>query len=82
MKSMLSWRFIIDKSYSGAKGIETAMLLRRLKDRVVNSEPGALQCIGLAQHWVKLKSFQQLVVFGKTFGEKFDGLLKILNGKI
>lgn len=42
------WRFIVldeAHTYSGAKGIEMAMLLRRLKDRVVQSEPGRLQCI-------------------------------------
>lgn len=40
------WQFIvIDEAhtYNGAKGIETAMLLRRLKDRIVRSEPGVLQ---------------------------------------
>jgi ATP-dependent helicase YprA (DUF1998 family) len=43
------WRFIVmDEvhTYSGAKGIETAMLIRRLKDRVVRSKPGKLKCIG------------------------------------
>ncbi len=43
------WRFIvIDEAhtYAGAKGVEMAMLLRRLKERVVQSKPGSLQCIG------------------------------------
>ncbi len=43
-----NWRFIVldeAHTYTGAKGIEMAMLLRRLKDRVVRSEPGRLQCI-------------------------------------
>ena len=43
-----NWRFIIldeAHTYTGAKGIEMAMLLRRLKDRVVRSKPGRLQCI-------------------------------------
>ena len=43
-----NWRFIVlDEvhTYTGAKGIEIAMLLRRLKDRVANSEPGRLCCI-------------------------------------
>ncbi|WP_292492656.1 DEAD/DEAH box helicase [Methanoculleus sp. 10] len=43
-----NWRFIVldeAHTYTGAKGIEMAMLLRRLKDRVVRSEPGQLQCI-------------------------------------
>lgn len=42
------WRFIIlDEAhiYDGASGIEIAMLLRRLKDRVVASQPGRLCCI-------------------------------------
>lgn len=43
-----NWKFIIiDEvhTYAGAKGIEMAMLLRRLKDRVVNGQQGVLQCI-------------------------------------
>ncbi len=42
------WRFIaLDEAhiYDGATGIEIAMLLRRLKDRVVRSEPGRIRCI-------------------------------------
>ena len=42
-----NWGFIVldeAHTYIGAKGIEMAMLLRRLKDRVVRSEPGRLQC--------------------------------------
>lgn len=42
------WRFIaLDEAhiYDGASGIEIAMLLRRLKDRVVGSEAGRLRCI-------------------------------------
>ncbi|MFV9506787.1 MAG: DEAD/DEAH box helicase [Oscillochloridaceae bacterium umkhey_bin13] len=42
------WRFIVlDEAhiYDGANGIEIAMLLRRLKERVVGSEPGRLRCI-------------------------------------
>jgi len=42
------WRFLVldeAHTYTGAKGIETAMLLRRLKDRVVAGQCGALQCI-------------------------------------
>lgn len=43
-----NWKFIVldeAHTYTGAKGIEMAMLLRRLKDRVVRSDPGRLQCI-------------------------------------
>jgi len=43
-----TWHFVVlDEAhvYDGAKGIEIGMLLRRLKDRVVRSEPGRLQCV-------------------------------------
>ncbi|MEW6624995.1 MAG: DEAD/DEAH box helicase [Bacillota bacterium] len=39
------WRFLVldeAHTYMGAKGIETAMLIRRLKDRVARSRPGSL----------------------------------------
>ena len=42
------WRFIVvDEAhvYDGASGIEVAMLLRRLKDRIVQSEQGRITCI-------------------------------------
>ncbi len=42
------WRFlVIDEAhtYTGAKGIEMAMLLRRLKDRIVAEQIGRLQCV-------------------------------------
>jgi hypothetical protein len=42
------WRFVVlDEAhvYDGASGIEIAMLLRRLKDRVVRSQPGRLRCL-------------------------------------
>ncbi len=43
-----AWRFIVvDEAhvYDGAKGIELAMLLRRLRDRVVLSERGRIRCV-------------------------------------
>lgn len=43
------WRWIVLDEihvYNGARGAEIAMLLRRLRDRVVRSEPGRLQFIG------------------------------------
>lgn len=43
------WRFmVLDEVhvYDGAKGAEVAMLLRRVRDRVHQSERGKLQCIG------------------------------------
>lgn len=42
------WRFIVvDEAhvYDGASGIEVAMLLRRLKDRIVQSEQDRITCI-------------------------------------
>jgi hypothetical protein len=42
------WRFIVldeAHTYNGAVGIELAMLLRRLADRVVQSERGRLRCV-------------------------------------
>jgi len=43
-----SWRFLVldeAHAYNGAVGIEIAMLLRRLADRVVQSERGKLRCV-------------------------------------
>lgn len=71
------WRFlVIDEAhtYSGAKGIEMAMLLRRLKDRVVKSRLGALQCIGTsATLGGDNKDFDRVAQFGSgLFGEAFE----------
>ncbi len=74
----LNWKFIVvDEvhTYSGAKGIEFAMLLRRLKNRVVNSRHGVLQCIGTSATLVgnDEKDFKQVVKFGQMlFDEKFE----------
>lgn len=41
------WRFVVldeAHTYSGVKGMETAMLLRRVRDRVVDGVVGRLQC--------------------------------------
>ena len=41
------WRFLIldeAHTYSGAKGIGTSMLIRRLKQRVYSSEPSPSNC--------------------------------------
>jgi ATP-dependent helicase YprA (DUF1998 family) len=43
------WRFmVLDEVhvYSGAQGAEVGMLLRRVRDRVVRSERGRIQCFG------------------------------------
>ncbi|NLJ81145.1 MAG: DEAD/DEAH box helicase [Firmicutes bacterium] len=76
-KHAREWRFlVIDEAhtYSGAKGIEMAMLLRRLKDRVVKSKPGALQCIGTsATLGGNKKDFDRVAQFGSgLFGELFE----------
>jgi len=71
------WRFLVlDEvhSYSGALGVEIALLLRRLKDRVVKSEKGRLQCFGTSatlgegeKDYPKIASFAT-----KLFGEVFE----------
>ncbi|HQA50220.1 MAG TPA: DEAD/DEAH box helicase [Syntrophomonadaceae bacterium] len=71
------WRFfVIDEAhtYSGAKGIEMAMLLRRLKDRVVKSKLGAVQCVGTsATLGGDKKDFARVAQFGSgLFGEPFE----------
>ncbi|HBC29702.1 MAG TPA: DEAD/DEAH box helicase, partial [Clostridiales bacterium] len=71
------WQFIvIDEAhtYPGAKGIEIAMLLRRLKERVVRSQLGAVQCIGTsATLGGNKKEFGSVARFGSSlFGEPFE----------
>ena len=72
-----AWRFIVmDEvhTYGGAKGIEMAMLIRRLKDRVVRSEPGKIQCIGTsATLGSGREDFKRITEFAQNlFGEKFE----------
>jgi len=71
------WHFIVmDEvhTYSGAKGIEMAMLLRRLKERIVQSEPGRLQCIATSATLGRgREDFPQIVHFAsQMFGEPFE----------
>lgn len=71
------WRFVVlDEAhvYGGAQGTEVAMLLRRVKDRVIQSEPGRLQCfatsatLGGGRH-----DHPRLVEFARNlFGEPFE----------
>jgi len=73
----MQWKFIVlDEAhiYNGAIGIEIAMLLRRLKDRVVNSEPGKLQMIATsATLGCGPKDFPAVVEFAShLFGENFE----------
>lgn len=72
-----SWKFIVvDEAhiYNGAIGIEIAMLLRRLKDRVVQSEPGRLQMIATSATLGRgEQDFPAVVEFASSlFSEKFE----------
>lgn len=70
------WRFIVvDEAhvYDGANGIEVAMLLRRLKERVVKSQPRRLTCIATSATIGKGKEdFPKVADFAQDlFGEPF-----------
>ncbi len=70
------WRFIvIDEAhvYNGASGIEIAMLIRRLKDRVVKSEPDRLRCIATSATLGRgQEDFPAVTTFAaEIFGEPF-----------
>ncbi len=71
------WRFIVlDEAhiYSGAEGIEIAMLLRRLKDRIARSEPGRLRCIATSATLGRgREDFPAIARFAaEIFGERFE----------
>ena len=71
------WRFIVvDEAhvYDGASGIEVAMLLRRLKDRIAQSEPRRLTCIATSATLGKgREDFPNVAEFaGQLFGEPFS----------
>lgn len=71
------WEFLIlDEAhiYSGATGIEMAMLIRRLKDRVCRDMEGGLQCIATSATLVKEEEdFGKVADFATNlFGEKFE----------
>jgi ATP-dependent helicase YprA (DUF1998 family) len=71
------WKYIVlDEAhiYNGAIGIEIAMLLRRLKDRVVKSEPGKLQMIATSATLGRgPKDFPAVVEFASHLcGENFE----------
>ncbi len=71
------WRFIVlDEAhiYDGAQGIEIAMLLRRLKDRVVRGEIGRLRCIATSATLGRgRKDFPAIARFAnEIFGEPFE----------
>ena len=70
------WRFIVvDEAhvYNGASGIEVAMLLRRLKDRIVQSEKARLTCIATSATLGEgRKDFPQAAEFAENlFAESF-----------
>lgn len=70
------WRFLVlDEAhiYDGASGIELAMLLRRLKDRVVGSEQNRLRCIATSATLGKgREDFPEAVTFASNlFSEEF-----------
>ncbi len=71
------WRFLIlDEAhvYDGAQGIEIAMLIRRLKDRVVQSEPGKLQVVATSATLGKgREDFPDVIKYASNlFGENFE----------
>lgn len=70
-----NWKFIVlDEvhTYTGAKGIEMSMLLRRLKERVLTDNSPKLQFIGTSATIGRgKKDFQKVAEFGeKLFGEE------------
>ena len=71
------WRFLVlDEAhiYDGASGIELAILLRRLKDRVVGSQLGRLRCIATSATLGRgREDFLAAATFASNlFGESFE----------
>jgi ATP-dependent helicase YprA (DUF1998 family) len=70
------WKVIaVDEAhvYDGADGTEVALLLRRLKDRVVRSEAGRLRCIGTSATLGSEADYPRLADFAQSlFGERFE----------
>lgn len=71
------WRFLaLDEAhiYNGAQGTEVAMLLRRLRDRVIESEPGRLRCFATSATLGKgQQDYPELVEFAESlFAEPFE----------
>lgn len=60
--------------YGGAQGTEIGMLLRRLRDRVTGSRPGALQCFGTSATLGRgVTDYPELVAFARNlFAEPFE----------
>jgi ATP-dependent helicase YprA (DUF1998 family) len=71
------WRFIVldeAHTYDGAMGIEIAMLLRRLKERVVRSQQGKIRCIATSATLGGGRAdFPAVAAFAQElFGEPFE----------
>lgn len=71
------WRYLVLDEvhvYGGAQGTEVGMLLRRLRDRVTGSRPGALQCFGTSATLGRgERDYPQLVEFARSlFAEPFE----------
>ncbi|MHA1727244.1 MAG: DEAD/DEAH box helicase [Promethearchaeota archaeon] len=72
-----NWKFLVlDEAhiYSGAAGIEMAMLIRRLKDRVCVNMKEEIQCIATSATILKeKKDFGKVAEFASNlFGERFE----------
>ena len=72
-----SWRFIVlDEAhvYGGARGTEIAMLLRRVRDRVLESRKGQLQCFATSATLGSGRdSYPLMAKFGRDlFDEPFE----------
>ncbi|MEM5871998.1 MAG: DEAD/DEAH box helicase, partial [Candidatus Aenigmatarchaeota archaeon] len=72
-----NWKFLIlDEAhiYNGAMGIEMAMLIRRLKDRVCKNMSGDIQCIATSATLVRdEEDFGKVAEFATNlFGEIFE----------
>ena len=70
------WQFVsLDEAhvYDGADGAEIAMLLRRLRDRVVRSEKGRLNYLATSATLGSEKDYPALVEFARNlFDEEFE----------
>jgi ATP-dependent helicase YprA (DUF1998 family) len=71
------WRAVaLDEAhvYDGADGAEIAMLFRRLRDRVVGSEPGRLQCYATSATLGRgIDDYPELLEFARAlFDEPFE----------
>jgi hypothetical protein len=71
------WRFLVlDEAhvYGGAQGSEVAMLLRRLRDRVLDSRRGQLQCFATSATLGRgVEDYPDLVTFAnRLFDETFE----------